>query len=173
MARKGRWAFRPRVSRKHAFDLTIRVGIFTSFIESGLHARLLQMLADDTEPITPSQTALLKLIDSHLASTGRRNKTPSPHVFLVDLFRSQVRYCSVSLASGTDDARLPKVFEGLVLVCEGLSSISLAAQSRKDKGKARATEVEIGGDEEVVATMKGDEGIIASAVGESCLDPLI
>lgn len=146
-------------------ELTDSVTIFNTFIESGLHHNLLQLLSDDTEPITPSQTALLKLLDSYLASNSRHNSKPSPHLFLVDRFKDYARYCSISLGSGQDDARLPKVFEGLVLVCEGLNSISLSSQARRDKGKGRASDIQAGGDEEVVEAMKCDSGVIKPAVG--------
>jgi len=122
------------------------------------------MLQDDTEPVTPSQTILFKLLDSHLSSSSRANTSPSPHIFLVDSFRDYSRYAVISLRSGQDDARLPKVFEALVLVCEGLCSMGLASQERRDKGKGR--EVSVGGDEEVVTLMKREaDGIVKPLIG--------
>lgn len=57
-------------------------------------------------------------------------------------------YALASLSSGLDDARLPKVLEGLVLVLEGLGSIGLACQERRDKQAVG------GGEEELVKEMK-------------------
>ena len=79
------------------------------------------------------------------------NSSPSPYKFLVPPFISLSRYAIASMQSGPDDARLPKVFEGLILVCEGLSGIGLAVQGRRDRG-----EVEKGGDEEMVRDMKAE-----------------
>lgn len=64
------------------------------------------------------------------------------------------------MRSQNDDTRLPKVFEGLVLVCEGFSGIGLAVQGRRDEGVT----VE-GGDEEMVRQMKVD--IVKPIVGQS------
>ncbi|OCF37853.1 hypothetical protein I316_00077 [Kwoniella heveanensis BCC8398] len=132
--------------------------IFNTLISTSLHARLFQLLSDSSEPITPSQTTLLKILDSHLASSPDPTFTPSPgpHLFLIPLFHQLVRYTSASIGQGADDPRLPKVFEGLILVTEGLNAIGLAVQGRKDR---RKYEVESGvsehvGDEEVVEVMK-------------------
>lgn len=76
------------------------------------------------------------------------------------------KYAIASLSSGIDDARLPKVLEGLVLVFEGLGSIGLACQGRHDRGELS------GGEEDLVKRMKmGDKGIIGTLVGKpSCLN---
>ena len=144
--------------------LTSRVQIFIGFIDSGLHHDLILLLQDETEPVTPSQTILYKLLDSHLSSSSRPNVSPSPHIFLVDSFKDYSRYALISLRSGQDDARLPKVFEALVLVCEGLCSMGLASQGRRDKGKGK--QVDVGGDEEVVRSMKREgDGIVKPLIG--------
>jgi len=91
-------------------------------------------------------------------------------MFLVDSFKDYSRYALISLRSGQDDARLPKVFEALVLVCEGLCSMGLAVQARRDKGKGRETEK--GGDEDVVKAMKNErEGLIEPLIGKFPLHP--
>jgi len=64
------------------------------------------------------------------------------------------------MRSGQDDARLPKVFEGLVLVCEGLSGIGLAVQGRLDR-----RESEEGGDELMLNIMKRD--VVKPLIGKS------
>ncbi|KAK1927072.1 spinocerebellar ataxia type 10 protein domain-containing protein, partial [Papiliotrema laurentii] len=143
------------------FELS--VDIFTHYIQSGLHWDLYAKLGDTSEPITPSQTSLLKLIDSHLANPSRPNPSPSPHAHLVVLFTNHARYALISLGSGQDDARLPKIFEGMVLVCEGLVSMGLAAQSRADKAKASretSDKRQAGGDEQVVQAMKGETALL-------------
>lgn len=144
------------------------VDIFTHYIQSGLHWDLYAKLGDTSEPITPSQTSLLKLIDSHLANPSRPNPSPSPHAHLVVLFTNHARYALISLGSGQDDARLPKIFEGMVLVCEGLVSMGLAAQSRADKAKASretSDKRQAGGDEQVVQAMKGETALLKPLIG--------
>lgn len=71
------------------------------------------------------------------------------------------KYAVASLSSGIDDARLPKVLEGLVLILEGLGSIGLACQGRSDRHEVG------GGEEELVKRMKAsDTGIVGSIIGE-------
>lgn len=80
---------------------------------------------------------------------------------MLSAFERMNTYALASLSSGLDDARLPKVLEGLVLVLEGLGSIGLACQERKDK------EVTGGGEEEMVKEMKMREtGLIGPIVCE-------
>ncbi|WVF72716.1 hypothetical protein IAT40_007534 [Kwoniella sp. CBS 6097] len=144
--------------------------IFNALITSSLHTRLFNLLADESEPITPSQTTLLKILDSHLASSPDPTPSPSSHLFLIPLFHSLVRYTLASIGQGADDPRLPKVFEGLILVTEGLSAIGLAVQGRKDqqKDEAVASLTNEGGDEEVVREMKSTEegkGVVKPTIG--------
>ena len=72
-----------------------------------------------------------------------------------------------------DDARLPKVFEGLVLVTEALSSIGLACQARADAAaqaaSGTATESVVGGEEDLVQSMKSpdeDVGLLKPLIGQ-------
>ncbi|WRT68341.1 uncharacterized protein IL334_005317 [Kwoniella shivajii] len=129
--------------------------IFNSFISLSLHPRLFELLGSSNEVITPSQTILLKILDSYITSSPPPSPipSPSPHLFLLPLFHNLSVYVSGSIGSGQDDPRLPKVFEGLILVCEGLSAIGLAVQSRKDNGES----MKKGGDEQMVGVMKSDE----------------
>jgi ataxin-10 len=79
-------------------------------------------------------------------------------------FERMNTYALASLSSGLDDARLPKVLEGLVLILEGLGSIGLACQERRDKRESG------GGEEDVVKKMKVDiSGIIGPIVCKSRL----
>lgn len=81
----------------------------------------------------------------------------------------------------SDDARLPKVYEGLILVVEGLCSIGLAVQARIDAAARQApagqdeSEEVIGGSEEgLVRKMNDsneDEGIIKPLIGTLHLPP--
>ena len=73
----------------------------------------------------------------------------------------------------SDDARLPKVFEGLVLVTEALSSIGLACQARADAvalaANGTATESVVGGEEDLVQNMKSpdeDVGLLKPLIGQ-------
>jgi ataxin-10 len=145
-----------------------RCSIFTSFITSGLQASLINSLNPPTsssEPITPAQTSLLKIIDSHLSDT--HPNTADNH-FLLPLFQRLQVYANGSFASGIDDARLPKVLEALVLVLEGLGSIGLACQGRRDRHDP------LGEEEVIVTEMQAEEGIVGSLVGEySTLTKLI
>jgi len=125
-----------------------------------LHSSLFAALSTPDEPISPSQTVLLKILDSHVSSTTRPNPIPSPNEFLIPLFLSLAHYAKSSMRSGQDDARLPKVFEGLVLVCEGLSGIGLAVQGRLDRREA-----EEGGDELMLNIMKRD--VVKPLIGKS------
>ena len=159
MARDGRWSIRNIACHTTLLTTDDRVEIFTSYIASGLHGTLYDKLGDEAEPITPSQTPLLKLIDSYLSSK-RENESPSPHGFLVKLFKDYSRYALISLGSGEDDARLPKIFEGMVLISESFVSISLSAQKRKDQKESG------GGDEEIVLLLR-THSIIKSAIGTS------
>ena len=150
-----------------------RVELFNSFVESGEYSDLLTSLKDDTEPITPAQTTLLKLVDSYLAQPPHDlTTTPKPHLVLVELFKDYVRYTLISLGSGHDDARLPKVLEGLLLVVEGLSNIGLAAQYRIDSQKFEANvagKEKLGqreSDDPVIKAMKADDGIIKPLIGK-------
>lgn len=52
-------------------------------------------------------------------------------------FADLARYTNTSIGSGIDDPRLPKVFEGLVLVTECLAGISLRAQEQMDEVATR------------------------------------
>ena len=143
-------------------------GIFNQFLDSGYQSRLLTLLSDDSEPITPSQTTLLKLLDSHLASSSRLDTRPSPSSFLISFFHHLASYAVGSLRSGQDDSRLPKVLEGLILTCEALSSIGLAVQSRIDKGQQKKkARVDMGGDEDVVVEMKdAQKGVINPLISQ-------
>ncbi|WVQ99934.1 hypothetical protein IAU59_007077 [Kwoniella sp. CBS 9459] len=146
--------------------------IFNALISSSLHTRLFDLLADSSEPITPSQTTLLKVLDSHLASSSSSDPTPlprpSPHLFLIPLFHVLTRYTLASIGQGADDPRLPKVFEGLILVTEGLCAIGLAVQGRKDRRKYEVgSGLEEGGDEEVVERLKSageGQGVVKPTV---------
>ncbi|CAD6577777.1 MAG: hypothetical protein TREMPRED_002036 [Tremellales sp. Tagirdzhanova-0007] len=109
--------------------------LVNSVIDQNLHATLFHALSTPDEPISPSQTVLLKVLETHLSSSIRDDPTPSPNVFLVPLFLSLAQYSISSMRSGKDDARLPKIFEGLVLVSEGFSGIGLAVQGRRDRGQ--------------------------------------
>ncbi|ORY35467.1 spinocerebellar ataxia type 10 protein domain-domain-containing protein [Naematelia encephala] len=131
--------------------------IISQFISNSLHPQLLNSLSIPNEPISPSQTTLLKILDAYLSSSHPNTSCPpsSPHSFLVPMFHLLAGYASTSMANVPDDARLPKVFEGLVLVCEGLSSIGLAVQARTDDGV-----VGDGGEEELVRTMKDNDDTI-------------
>ena len=144
-----------------------RAALIHHFLETDLTVKLFELLGDDTEPITPSQSTLLKLIDADLSSptswlyTGTTSATSYP--FLISIFNDLSRYCLVSIQSGQDDARLPKVFEGLILTAEALSSIGLKAQERTDRSEEplpALTEV-------LEMTKSVNRGIVKSIVGES------
>jgi ataxin-10 len=137
-----------------------RCSIFTSYIVSGLQGELINSLNPPTssaEPITPAQTSLLKVIDSHLSD--HHPNTTDNH-FLLPLFDRLQVYASGSFASGIDDARLPKVLEALVLVLEGLGSIGLACQGRRDRNEPAGEE------EAIVREMQTAGGIVEPLVGE-------
>lgn len=149
--------------------LTVRrCSIFNAYIGSGLHPVLYQTInppSSSSEPVTPAQTALLKLVDAHLSS-HHANPPLSPDDFLLPAFERMQMYAVASLSSGLDDARLPKVLEGLVLVLEGLGSIGLACQGRSDRSEPG------GGEEELVKRMKApDTGMVGPVIGQSQLRP--
>jgi hypothetical protein len=140
-----------------------RCSIFTSYIASGLQSNLINSLNPPTsssEPITPAQTSLLKVVDSHLSDP---HPNTAENEFLLPLFGQLQVYAAGSFSSGIDDARLPKVLEALVLVLEGLGSIGLACQGRRDRN-------EPAGEEEVIVRhMQAEGGIVGPLVGESHL----
>ncbi|WWC63212.1 uncharacterized protein I303_105812 [Kwoniella dejecticola CBS 10117] len=129
--------------------------IFNQMIDHSLHPKLFDLLSDPGEVITPSQTVLLKILDSHLSSSRSSAPSPSPHIFLIGLFHNLARYSKISIDSKADDPRLPKVFEGLILVTEGLSAVGLAVQSRKDQHRPSEG---LEGDAELAWNMKDVEG---------------
>jgi ataxin-10 len=160
MAGSRGWSVRNSVRQARPAYADVRCEIFSSFITSGLQSSLIDALNPPTttsEPITPAQTSLLKIVDSHLSA-------PHPNTFndafLLPLFNRLHVYAVGSLSSGLDDARLPKVLEALVLVLEGLGSIGLACQGRQDRQEA-------GGEEErIVREMQAKDGIVGPIVGE-------
>ncbi|WWC71634.1 uncharacterized protein I206_105592 [Kwoniella pini CBS 10737] len=137
--------------------------IFNNIIDHSLHPELFQLLSDPAEVITPSQTILLKVLDSHLSSSTQSSPSPSPHLFMIGLFHNLAKYSKISIDSKQDDPRLPKIFEGLILVTEGLSAIGLSVQSRKDENYS--LQEDLNGDEEVVRTMKdGTNGVVKPSI---------
>lgn len=160
----------------------LAVGIVNRFIVRDLQSRLFTALGapdqagldQPDEEITPSQTTLLKQLDAYLAQRADvagtdeeedgDNASPPPNAFVVRLFGCLAKYTIASMKSGKDDARLPPVLIGLVLCIECLSSIVLSAQRRADAAKeARKKGQNVptpgGGDEEIVAELKGDKFI--------------
>ncbi|WVQ81893.1 hypothetical protein IAT38_004020 [Cryptococcus sp. DSM 104549] len=141
--------------------------IFKALISQSLHPLLFTALSDSAESITPSQTTLLKLIDSSLASSTPTSSTTgdNPNTFTVPLFRTLSSYSLNTIAQKADDPRLPKVFEGLVLAAEILSSIGLRVQEAKDKVVA-GVEAKVDASEEgMVAAMKDVEtGVVGHLV---------
>ncbi|WWC93724.1 hypothetical protein V866_000560 [Kwoniella sp. B9012] len=138
--------------------------MFNSLIDLSLHPQLFDLLGTHSEVITPSQTVLLKILDSHLSSSPLSPPSPSPHLFLIPLFHNLARYTTISINSGQDDPRLPKVYEGLILVCEGLNAIGLSVQARKDSKEAVG---DLEGDEDMVKAMKsgGDgQGVVKTSI---------
>ncbi|EIW67301.1 hypothetical protein M231_01611 [Tremella mesenterica] len=136
--------------------------LFRPIFEFSLQQHAYTSLASPPEPITPSQTVLLKLID-HYLSSPHPNRSPSPHCYFIDLYKNLSEYSLASLQSGKDDARLPKVFEGLILVLEGLCSIGLACQERSDRRKSGNQQVQDkeGGEEELIGLLRKNEtGVI-------------
>lgn len=104
-------------------------------------------ITDDVEPITPSQTTFLKLLDAYL-QTRKRVPDTATYLFLAAVFRSLLSYCQASLRLSLDarvesgrsivssdkvqkdsvpstDARLPKACEALVLVCQCIVTLLL------------------------------------------------
>ncbi|GFZ49470.1 hypothetical protein JCM24511_07590 [Saitozyma sp. JCM 24511] len=132
----------------HDGRFELACGLINSFIDQSLQSQLFACLSSPNEPISPSQTTLLKLLDSHLSDSTSHMRSSSsvpnymdnmevddpthPNRFLIPVFHLLSAYAMTSMSHVPDDARLPKVFEGLVLVCEALSSIGLKVQGEKD-----------------------------------------
>jgi len=160
-------------------------GIFNSLIDLGLQAELFGKLSSPDEALSPSQATFLKLLDSRIngqstssssASTSfpnvySSNEVPSRNRFLIPVFHVLSGYCLVSMKSGEDDARLPKILEGLVLVSEILSGIGLSVQARRDDLVAKGMSTqdhEAGGEEVMLREMKSeksDVGVVKPVVG--------
>ncbi|KAL0249840.1 hypothetical protein I308_103142 [Cryptococcus tetragattii IND107] len=146
----------------NCFDLT--ASIFTSIISFSLHPRIFQLLSEPSEPITPSQTVLLKILDSTLSSLPASSPSPPvenyPNSFLHPLFNNLIQSSLPSLTQKADDPRLPKYLEGLVLVSEALGTIGLRVQERIDKATAPGADREDvgpqmqGGEEQLVKVIK-------------------
>lgn len=139
----------------------LAAAVFSRVIDTGLQAQLYDALAVPDEVVTPSQTTLLKLVDSSLASASpsspKPNPAPSPNAFILDAWLALARYATLSMNSGQDDARLPKILAALILATEALSAITLRAQARADAAERKRRPVVPGGDEEIVAAMKSGE----------------
>jgi hypothetical protein len=160
MAGSRGWSVRNSVRQARPAYAHLRCEIYASYITSGLQSRLINALNPPTassEPITPAQTSLLKIVDSHLSAPHANTANDA---FLLPLFNRLHVYAADSLSSGLDDARLPKVLEALVLVLEGLGNIGLACQGRQDRQEAGEEE------ERIVREMQAKDGIVGPIVGE-------
>ncbi|WOO81287.1 Copper transport protein 86 [Vanrija pseudolonga] len=146
----------------------LAAAIFSRVIDAGLQAQLYAALAVPDEAVTPSQTTLLKLVDSSLASASPSspNPAPSPNAFILDAWHALARYAALSMNSGQDDARLPKILAALILATEALSAIVLRAQARADAAERKRRPVVAGGDEEMVAAMKSGEKSVVKPLVE-------
>ena len=143
----------------HAAVLSGRCSIFDCYLYNGTYGILFEALNPNMiEVVTPAQTALLKLVDAHLTHRSSPNSDLdsaesdlNPDDFLLDAFLRLHKYASISLTSGLDDARLPKILEAMVLVVECLGTIALALQARHDQDPSQA------GDSFVVTQLKSPE----------------
>lgn len=68
---------------------------------------------------------------------GSGSASASDNRFLLPTFHLLSAYTLTSLMRVADDARLPKVFEGLHLVCEIVCNLGLGVQRKIDEAKAR------------------------------------
>lgn len=140
--------------------------IFNRLIAANLTAALFTALSAPDEPVSPSQTALLKLVDAYLASppSPRANPPPpSPFAFLLPAWRAVAAYATASMDSGKDDPHLAPAAAALMLTTECLAAIALAAQERSDEEAFGGPMAVPGGDEAVVAAMKGRSGAAGDA----------
>lgn len=152
------------------FELS--TSFFNHWIAQDLQSRLFGELAAPNEPISPSQTTFLKILDAYLANpespTGRPREEghmPSSNGFLIPVFQLLAAYASTSIKHVPDDARLPKVFEGLVLVSEALISIGLAVQKSQDSSVTGETHPEMVLVEEMKSPDDG-EGLVKPIIGK-------
>lgn len=99
-------------------------------------------LHSPNEPVTPSQTTLLRLLDGyhHNADWDAETSAPSQrngYSFLIPAFFTMAEYAiaamTPSIASTErdqqtldDDPKLPKVFEACILVCQCMITVCLA-----------------------------------------------
>jgi ataxin-10 len=142
--------------------------IFTTFINFNLHPRLFGALASANEAISPSQTSFLKVLDAHLHLGSDMDLDQNN--FMIPVFHLLSVYCVLAIRSGSDDPRLPKVFEGLHLVCEILCATGLAVQARKDDAESREVEEDNVPGKAVVQELKNgvgeQKGVISPTIGE-------
>ncbi|KAI9637377.1 spinocerebellar ataxia type 10 protein domain-containing protein [Dioszegia hungarica] len=117
------------------FELSTQ--IFTTFIDFSLHPRLFGALASVDEVISPSQTSLLKVLDAYIQRNSDIDL--NANLFLIQVLHLLSAYCVIATRSAQDDPRLPKVLEGLHLVCEILCAIGLAVQARIDEKGIRTS----------------------------------
>lgn len=165
----------------------LATALLTSYIPLNLHGRLFAHLASPDEPISPSQTTYLKIIDSYIHSSAGNDTESDEQLdvinnrFLLPTFHLLAAYSITSMQYSPDDARLPKVFEALHLVCEILCAIGLRAQARADRVDAARKLGEIprhfrsdpregqeGSDVEVVNEMRDAEkgvGVVKPIIG--------
>lgn len=97
--------------------------------------------------------------------------------FLVPVFHLLSAYCVLAIRSGSDDPRLPKVFEGLHLVCEILCATGLAVQARIDEARSEGQDrLSISGKAIVEVMKDGDveqKSVIVPTIGELHIDVLL
>lgn len=150
------------------FELT--ASFFHHFISSDLQAQLFGELSAPNEPISPSQTTLLKILDSylagsHLAHATSRRAEDSPNRFLIPVFQLLAAYAATSMAHVPDDARLPKVWEGLVLVSEALVTMGLTVQAAQDDAGPGAPPHPESGLVKEMKSPEDGEGLVKPIIG--------
>ncbi|KAI5451876.1 hypothetical protein NCC49_001178 [Naganishia albida] len=112
--------------------------LFSMLFHQGLQGSLFTLLSSPTEPITPSQTTLLQLLDGYHHSSDWDSPAPSPHnetyAFLIPAFYDLARYAVAAMTPGVprngrdleDDPKLARVLEAAIVVCQCLITVCLA-----------------------------------------------
>ncbi|KAJ9109344.1 hypothetical protein QFC21_000673 [Naganishia friedmannii] len=115
--------------------------LFSMLFQQNMQGPLFSILSSPNEPVTPSQTTLLQLLDGYHHNADWDAGTSAPqrngYSFLIPAFFAMSEYAIAAMTPSIaqteqdqqaldDDPKLPKVFEACILVCQCMITVCLA-----------------------------------------------
>ncbi|KAJ9125680.1 hypothetical protein QFC22_000642 [Naganishia vaughanmartiniae] len=153
--------------------------LFSMLFQNDMQSLLFSILSDPNEPVTPSQTTLLQLLDGyhHNADWDAGTSTPSQrngYSFLIPTFFTMADYAIAAMTPSIarteqdqqtldDDPKLPKVFEACILVCQCMITVCLAETehaAQTAKGLLSAIRTAREGDKHFISVLIGESASI-------------